>query len=57
MVASQHYSYLLRELDLIRDGGRGNSNPSMPPILKQYSADDKRAVAAYMAQLPAPGKR
>ena len=57
MVASQHYSYLLRELDLIRDGGRGNSNPSMPPILKQYSADDKRAVAAYMAQLPAPAKR
>jgi cytochrome c553 len=57
MVASQHYSYLVRELDLIRDGGRGNSNPAMPPILKNYSADDRRAVAAYMAQLPAPAKR
>lgn len=57
MVASQHYTYLLRELDLIRDGERGNSNPAMPPILKNYSADDKRAVAAYMAQLPAPEKR
>jgi cytochrome c553 len=56
MVASQHYGYLLRELDLIRDGGRGNSNPAMPPILKTYSADDKRAVAAYLAQLPAPAK-
>ena len=56
MVASQHYGYLLREIDLIRDGGRGNSNPAMPPILKTYSADDKRAVAAYLAQLPAPAK-
>jgi len=56
MLASQHYSYLLRELDLILNGERGNSNPAMPPILKNYSADDKRAVAAYLAQLPAPGK-
>ena len=29
MVAAQHYSYVLRELGLIRDGGRGNSNPGM----------------------------
>lgn len=57
MVASQHYTYLVRELDLIRDGERGNSNPAMPPILKHYSADDKRAVAAWMAQLPAPERR
>ena len=54
MLASQHYKYLLLELDLILSGGRGNSNPAMPPILKNYSADDKRAVAAYLAQLPAP---
>jgi cytochrome c553 len=46
----------LRELDLILTGKRGNSNPAMPPILSNYSADDKRAVAAYLAQLPAPGK-
>jgi len=56
MIASQHYNYLLRELDLIVTGKRGNSNPAMLPILSNFSADDKRAVAAYMAQLPAPGK-
>ncbi|MBS1214698.1 MAG: cytochrome [Proteobacteria bacterium] len=56
MLASQHYSYLLREIDLILTGQRGNSNPAMPPILGILSADDKRAVAAYLAQLPAPGK-
>ena len=56
MLASQHYGYLLRELELIVNGQRGNSNPAMPPILKNYSTDDKQALAAYLAQLPAPGK-
>jgi cytochrome c553 len=56
MLASQHYNYLLRELDLILTGQRGNSNPAMLPILSNLSTDDKRAVAAYLAQLPPPGK-
>jgi cytochrome c553 len=54
MLAAQHYSYLVRELDLIVTGQRGNSNPAMPVLLRDYSPDDKRAVAAYLAQLPAP---
>ena len=54
MLASQHYSYLLREIALIETGQRGNSNPAMPPILANLSADDKQAIAAYLAQLPAP---
>jgi cytochrome c553 len=33
MVAAQHYSYVLRELGLIRDGGRGNSNPGMVALI------------------------
>jgi cytochrome c553 len=37
-------------------GERGNSNPAMPPILKNYSTEDKQAIAAYLAQLPAPGR-
>jgi cytochrome c553 len=56
MLASQHYGYLVREIDLILNGGRGNTNPAMAPILKNYSKDDQLAVAAYLAQLPAPGK-
>jgi cytochrome c553 len=54
MLASQHYGYLLRELDLILTGERGNSNPAMPPILENLSDDDKRAVAAYLSNLPPP---
>lgn len=56
MLASQHYGYLQRELDLILTGQRGNSNPAMPPILANYTADDKRAVAAYLSRLPSPGR-
>jgi len=56
MLASQHYGYLLREIDLILSGERGNSNPAMPPILKNYATEEKQAIAAYLAQLPAPGK-
>ncbi len=54
MVATQHYAYLLRELNLIRDGGRGNSDPQMVEVIKPYSPDDLKAVANYMAQLPPP---
>ena len=54
MVAAQHYSYLLRELGLIRDGGRGNSHPEMVAVVKAYAQADLQAVADHMAQLPPP---
>jgi cytochrome c553 len=57
MLASQHYNYLLREMDLILSGRRGNSNPAMPPILGNLSADEKRAVASYLSQLPPPDRK
>lgn len=54
MVAAQHYPYLVRELGLIRDGGRGNSNPAMVALIKGYSEADLQAVADHMSRLPAP---
>jgi cytochrome c553 len=56
MLASQHYNYLLREMDLILTGRRGNSNPAMPAILGNLSAEDKQAIASYLSQLPPPGR-
>jgi len=56
MVAAQHYSYLLRELGLIRDGGRGNSNAGIVALVTTYSQADLQAVADYIAQLPSPRK-
>lgn len=54
MVAAQHYQYLMRELGLIRDGGRGNSNPAMAALVRGYSAADLQAVADHMSRLPPP---
>ena len=57
MVAAQHYSYLLRETQLIRDGDRRNSNPDMVKVIKPYGTAELEAVSDYIAQLPPPAKR
>jgi cytochrome c553 len=54
MVAAQHYAYLLRELNLIRSGERGNSDPAMVKAIRPYADQDLLAVADYMSRLPAP---
>lgn len=57
MVAAQHYKYLLRQMQLIRDGDRRNGNPDMIAVIKAYSSSDLEALAAYMAQLPPPPRK
>lgn len=56
MLASQHYGYLLRELEMIRDGRRGNSNPGMVQVIKAYSVADLQAVADHASRLPPPAR-
>ena len=56
MVAAQHYRYLLREVNFIRDGDRRNSNPDMVSVIKLYSSADLDAVADYMSQFAPPKK-
>ena len=57
MVAAQHYRYLLREMQFIRDGDRHNSNPEMVTVIKPYATSDLEALADYLAQLPPPPKK
>ena len=54
MVAAQHYRYLLREVFSIRHGDRGNSDPAMVKVVRNYSPIDLEAVADFMSQLPPP---
>ncbi|MDD5248720.1 MAG: c-type cytochrome [Rhodocyclaceae bacterium] len=54
LVAGQHFKYLLRETEFIRDGRRGNANPDMVRVIKPYTDDDLEAVADYIARLEAP---
>lgn len=57
MVASQHYRYLLREVQFIRDGYRRNANPDMVSVIKPYTSADLEAVADYMSQLASTQKK
>ena len=57
MVAAQHYRYLLREMQFIRDGDRHNSNPEMVTVIKPYATGDLESLADYLAQLPPPPKK
>lgn len=54
VVAAQHYPYLLREMEYVRDGQRGNSHPDMVKTLKGLSTADLQALASYMSHLPDP---
>jgi cytochrome c553 len=51
-LAAQHYSYLLREMELIKTGARGNSHPDMVATLRDISTADMEAVADYLSRLP-----
>ncbi|MBI4754431.1 MAG: c-type cytochrome [Betaproteobacteria bacterium] len=51
-VAAQHYGYLLRELEHIKGGTRGNAHPRMVRALRGYSAGDLAAVADYLSRMP-----
>jgi cytochrome c553 len=51
-LAAQHFSYLLREMELIRTGARGNSHPDMVATLRDISTNDMEAMADYLARLP-----
>jgi cytochrome c553 len=51
-VSGQHFKYLFRESQMIRDGSRRNANPEMADIIKNYTDDDIAAVTDFMSRLP-----
>ena len=52
VVASQHYGYLVREMEWIQRGIRGNSHPRMVKSIANYTRADIEAVADYMSRMP-----
>ncbi len=53
-LSGQHYPYLVREAEHIRDMVRRNANPSMVKVLKDYTNQDIEAVSDYISRLPLP---
>ena len=53
-VQGQHYAYLLRQLQWIRDGKRRNVFPGMSRRLKNLSDEDFEAMSDYISRLKPP---
>lgn len=54
-IQGQHFKYLIRQFEWIRDGKRRNANPDMVEQIKGFSDADMEAVMDFVSrQKPAP---
>ena len=53
-VNGQHYNYMVRQFEWIRDGKRRNANPEMVEQIKNFTDQDMKAVINYVSQQPVP---
>ncbi len=53
-IQAQHYKYLLRQFEWIRDGKRRNANPDMVKQISGFSDDDMRHVMNYVSRQKPP---
>jgi cytochrome c553 len=53
-INGQHYEYMMRQFEWIRDGKRRNANPEMVEQIEGFSDEDMKAVINYASRLPVP---
>jgi len=53
-IQGQHYKYLVRQFEWIRDGKRRNANPDMVKQIKNFSDKDMRAVMDFVSRQKPP---
>ncbi len=56
-IQGQHYKYMLRQFEWIRDGKRRNANPDMIKQIKNFTDQDMRDVIGYVASIPVPKEK
>lgn len=52
----QHYQYLVRQIDSIKNGRRKNANPEMIKRVTALSDSDLSAISDYLSRIPAKTK-
>jgi cytochrome c553 len=55
-IQGQHYAYMLRQFEWIRDGKRRNANPDMVKQINNFSDKDMQMVINYVSRIPVPKK-
>ena len=53
-IQGQHYKYMLRQFEWIRDGKRRNANPDMVEQIKNFTDEDMVNVISYVSSIPVP---
>lgn len=54
MIAGQHYNYLVRQYQWIKEGKRRNANPDMVKQIKEFTDDDMKQVINYVSWIQVP---
>lgn len=57
LIQAQHYKYLLRQFEWIRDGKRRNANPEMVKQINSFSNEDMSAVVDYVSRMKPPKEK
>ncbi|MCT4656374.1 MAG: c-type cytochrome [Cohaesibacter sp.] len=57
LIQGQHYKYLLRQFEWIRDGKRRNANPDMVKQIEGFTDKDMVAVMDYVSRLSPPKEK
>jgi len=53
-IQAQHYKYMLRQFEWIRDGKRRNANPDMVKQIHDFTDRDMKAVIDYVSRIKPP---
>jgi cytochrome c553 len=53
-INGQHYNYMVRQFEWIRDGKRRNANPEMVEQIASFSDDDMKKVINWVSWQPVP---
>ncbi len=57
LIQGQHYLYMLRQFEWIRDGKRRNANPDMVKQIANFSDADMKRVINYVSRIPVPTEK
>ncbi len=57
LIQGQHYKYMMRQFEWIRDGKRRNANPDMVKQIKEFTDKDMKMVINYVSRIPVPKEK
>ncbi len=57
LIQGQHYNYMLRQFEWIRDGKRRNANPDMVKQIDGFSDKDMEMVINYVSRIKPPKEK